>query len=84
MAVCIIAEQGANSVDPDQTPRVLSGSKLFAQALSKNWNKSIRFDYPLICLEVVAANRVDPAQMPHCAAFDLGLHCFLRSVYHNT
>ena len=30
------------------------------------------------------ANSVDPAQTPHSAASDLGLHCSLRPVWHNT
>ena len=29
------------------------------------------------------ANSVDPDQTPQNAAFDLGLHCLLRSVYSN-
>ena len=29
-------------------------------------------------------NRVDPDQMPHSAASDLGLHCLLRPVCPNT
>ena len=27
------------------------------------------------------ANSVDPGQMPHYAASDLGLHCWLRSIW---
>ena len=30
------------------------------------------------------ANSVDPDQMPHSVASDLGLHCLLRPVYPNT
>ena len=30
------------------------------------------------------ANSVDPDQMPHSVAADLGLHCFQRSICPNT
>ena len=34
----------------------------------------------LLLMEMLLANNVDPDQMPHYVAFDLGLHCLPMTV----
>ena len=48
------------------------------------WSKP--FKYLLICLKIggCVADRVNPDQMLHSAATDLGLHSLLKPVYPNT
>ena len=36
-----------------------------------------------VLLYVCMANSVDPDQMPHSVASDLGLHCLQRPICHN-
>ena len=47
----------------------------------KNWRVSFVVEYIFLSLKIdfVIANIVDPDEMPHYAAFHLGLHCLPNS-----